>query len=99
MAVKILVAAGANFNHVKKTGESALMLASKNCHVDAIKALIEGGSNVNYVILAGPGVPLDSADTTALTYAAQYGHSVAVKILIDAGAYVNHVTKKVNQHS
>ena len=79
MAVKILVAAGANVNHVKKSGASAL---------------IEGGSNVNYAVLAAPGVSLESVGATALMGACFMGMNLAVKALFDANADVFLITAR-----
>ena len=64
------------------------MMASKNDHVDAIKALIEGGSNVNYAALACPGIPLEAVGSTALMLACMEGMNLAVKALLDANADV-----------
>ena len=89
----IISAGVADVNSVSPEGYSALIMASVNGHVDTIKALIEGGVNVNYATLAAPGVPLDGVGYTALLCAAQNGHSMAVKILDAAGANVNHVKK------
>ena len=87
-ALNAIISAGvADINSVDSSGFSALMPASQYGHVDAIKALIEGGSNVNYVILAAPGVPLVNVNVgqTALIIAAQNGHSMAIQILVAAG--------------
>ena len=80
----------ADINSVDSGGYSALILASEKGHVDAIKTLIEGGSNVNYAILAGPGVYLENIGMTALMGACMEGMKDAVKVLLDANADVFH---------
>ena len=61
------------------------VVVSQYGHVDAIKALIEGGVNVNYAVLAGSGVHLEAVGIIALMCACAKGVKEAVKALMDAG--------------
>jgi ankyrin repeat protein len=40
--LKVLLEAGAEFNHVDNEGRNALYVAAQNGHVEVIKALLEG---------------------------------------------------------
>ena len=66
------------------TGETALMLASRNGHLEMVEYLIANGANVNYVNV--------QEDTTALFNAAKNDHAAIVKILVENGASVEYLT-------
>jgi len=73
-----LIKAGADPNEPLPTGKTDLMLAARNGNPDALKALIDGGANVNAKeTLRG---------TTALMWATDEVHPAAVKYLIERGA-------------
>lgn len=56
---------------------SAVDVAAANGHVDALKALIKHGTDINVS---------DADNVTALHLAARYNHEAAVKLLVEAGA-------------
>ncbi len=66
------------------TGETALMLACRNGHLEMVEYLISNGANVNYVNV--------QEDTTALFNAAKNDHAAIVKILVENGASVEYLT-------
>ena len=83
-ALKILVENGADVN--KKEGDwSALMLASANRNIEAVKYLLSIGADLE--IKYGGGFP----HFTALGWAAVYGFTDIAKILVDNGADTNCV--------
>jgi uncharacterized protein len=61
-------------------GMTALMLASENGHINAMKLLIAKGSDVNIK---------NNYGSTALMFASQNGHFDAMELLISAGSDVN----------
>jgi ankyrin repeat protein len=66
-------------------GTAALMQAAREGHTETVKALIEGGVDVNAKTPKG---------STALMFAAREGHTETVKALIDGGTDVNAETEK-----
>jgi ankyrin repeat protein len=79
--VNLLMAAGANVNHVLPEGETMLMTAAYTGNVPVIKALLNKDARV------------ETRDQfhgeTPLIWASSYDHADAVKALLDAGANVN----------
>ena len=69
-----------DINAKNKDGETALMLASSEGHLEIVKLLIEKGADVNVKNEDGK---------TALTLASRYGHLEVVKYLVENGADVN----------
>jgi ankyrin repeat protein len=53
--------AGANVNFIDENGYTALMAASKRCHVDLVDNLIRNGSNINVADKTGLNTPLNLA--------------------------------------
>jgi len=75
--------AGADINVKDTFGETALMRAAEDGHLEAVKALIAAGADIN---------AKDTFGETALMKVAKDGHLEAVKVLIEqAGADVNAV--------
>lgn len=66
-------------------GETPLMLAAKNGHVDAVKLLLERGAQIN---ARNPETPDSKKGMTALMLAAQQGHDEVVRVLLEHGADV-----------
>jgi len=78
-----LIAAGADLDLKDKKddgGITALIEASKWCHMDTIRALIEAGAKVNAKDVGGE---------TALYISSRDGHVEVVSALLAAGASVN----------
>lgn len=64
-------------------GETPLMLAAKNGHVDAVKLLLNRGAKIN---ARNPDTPDSKKGMTALMLAAQQGHDEVVRVLLEHGA-------------
>jgi hypothetical protein len=71
-------------------GETPLMLASKNGHVDAVKLLLDRGAQIN---ARNPDTPGSKRGMTALMFAAQQGHNDVVRVLLEHGADVTVKTR------
>jgi ankyrin repeat protein len=71
-------------------GETPLMLAAKNGHVDAVKLLLDRGAQVN---ARNPEMPDSKRGMTALMLAAQQGHDEVVRMLLERGADVTIKTR------
>ena len=69
-----LLDAGANANHIEKTGETILMVATRTGSADAVRALLEHGANPN---IAEPQLQL-----TPLMIAAEGGYTEIVADLL-----------------
>jgi ankyrin repeat protein len=78
--VDALLAAKANVNARSAVGDSAIMAAALNGHLDLVKKLRQRGAEIG-----GPG-------WTPLIYAATGGHNAIVEYLIAEGADVNAVS-------
>ena len=78
--VKLLINAGADVNKGNSYGNSALMWASINGHLECVELLIQNGAKVNAV---------SDACNSPLIFASWYGHCKCVKVLIKNGADVN----------
>ena len=77
-AVKLLIAAGGDPNHVTEEGNmTPLISATVLENTDIVKALVENGAKVNWQ---------DDNGDTALMYAVYNFSYKSAKILIDAGA-------------
>ena len=76
--VKKLLARGANPDSRDDIGQTALMGAARNGHVQTVIVLLEAGAEVN--------VKLHATNWTALLLAAFYGHAKVVKALLAHGA-------------
>lgn len=84
-AVRALVARGAVVNAKEpRRGQTALMWAAADGHVEVIEELIKAGADFR--------TPLDSG-YTPLLFAVRQGHIGAVKALLKAGADVNEVVQ------
>ena len=79
--VQDLIAAGADVNHQRQDGFTALMRAAFWGHLEVTRFLIDTGADVNHQNQYG---------NTVLIFAADRGHLEIVQTLIDAGADVNH---------
>ena len=76
------------------------MMASHFGHIEVVKVLIKAATiNVNYAILAGPGIDSNAEGGTALYIASQQGHAGIVKLLISAFADVNVTQTKTGYSS
>lgn len=78
--VQNLIKAGVEINGFSPTGNTALIAAVKENHIDIVKTLIEAGANID---LQG------NIDNTALMEAVMREHTEIVRIIIEAGADVN----------
>ena len=78
--VDALLAAKANVNAKSTFGDTAIMAAALNGHLDLVKKLRTRGADVD-----GPG-------WTALIYAATGGHDAVVTYLLAEGARINAVS-------
>lgn len=75
--VRYLVERGAELNHKNEHGETALMLAAEDGHLETVRFLAgEAGASLNESPQYG----------TALSRAAENGHGEVVKVLVEAGA-------------
>jgi len=72
--LNLLIKRGAKLNGVSRYGESALRIASRRGRFDAVKVLLEAGSDPNQL------------QWTDLMYAIVFGSIDEVKILLDEGA-------------
>ncbi|KAF9171502.1 Glycerophosphocholine phosphodiesterase [Mortierella sp. AD011] len=85
-AARLLVQFGANLDSQDEDGESCLIIASKNGHIECVKLLIAGAGN-------GTGANLELRERyygwTALHLAAIENHAEVVKVLLEAGANPN----------
>ena len=89
----LLVAGVADVHYIQPdSGTTALVIASQNGHVEAVRALVAAGGNVNHAIPRGIGKPVNEGGT-ALELVSQQGHVEVVRILVSAGANVNHANK------
>ncbi|MDF2966120.1 MAG: ankyrin repeat and protein mask-like isoform [Rickettsiaceae bacterium] len=82
---KILIAAGADVNHVNKKGKTPLMWAANMGHTETVEKLFDLGADVNKTNKYGE---------TPLMWAASMDHTETVKKLLDMGAEVNQANKK-----
>lgn len=78
--VDALLAAKANINARSAVGDSAIMAAALNGHLDLVKKLRARGAEIN------------NAGWTPLIYAATGGHDAIVQYLLAEGANVNAVS-------
>jgi len=80
----MLLESGANINKIKTSGtligSTALIKASKEGHIDTVKALLDAGSEVNKKIIYG------GRDFTALGFAKMEGFPEIVNLLKKYGA-------------
>lgn len=67
------------------SSQSALILAVRNGHTDAVRKLIELGADVHEIARYTP---------TPLATAAERGHTDIVKVLLDSGVNVNAIAEK-----
>ncbi|KAI1316506.1 Glycerophosphocholine phosphodiesterase [Mortierella claussenii] len=85
-AARLLIRYGANLDAQDEDGESCLIIAAKNGHVECVKMLIAGTGN-------GSGANLELRERyygwTALHLAAIENHPEVVKVLLAAGANPN----------
>ncbi|KAI8596165.1 Glycerophosphoryl diester phosphodiesterase family-domain-containing protein [Dissophora ornata] len=85
-AARLLISYGANLDAQDEDGESCIIIASKNGHVECVKLLIVGTGN-------GNGANLELRERyygwTALHLAAIENHPEVVKVLLAAGANPN----------
>ena len=97
--VRLLVAAGANVNHVlpeqdpwgkASGGASALSVAVNKESAEIVRMLVAAGANVNHV-LPGNTFGLGSQESTVLLTAVRRGNEQIVQLLVAAGADVNYV--------
>jgi uncharacterized protein len=78
--VDALLAAKANVNAKSAVGDTAIMAAALNGHLDLVKKLRARGAEIN------------NAGWTPLIYAATGGHNAVVEYLLAEGAQVNAVS-------
>ena len=83
-AVRELIDTEANVDVQDKQRRTALMLASKNGHLDIVKTLVNAGAALNL-----QGNEGGYGGNTALMYACRHGHLEVVKILVNAGTNLN----------
>ena len=79
-SIAALLKGGADANEPLPLGRRPLMLAARSGHVDAVRALLDGGADVN--------AKEDARGTTALMQAADQGHADVIAVLIEHGADV-----------
>ena len=77
-SVKILLAMGANVNHIDDKGVTALMLAAGNGYAEIVQILLENGADANIVVKLKSDEVWNS---TAMTFAKNSNHYNCVKIL------------------
>ena len=75
--VDALIKAGANVNHARPDGTTALFIASQCGLVETVRLLLAAGANVHYIRSDG---------ATALGLASQEGFVETVRLLLAAGA-------------
>ena len=85
--IEALLKGGADANEQLPLGRRPLMLAARSGHVDAVRALLDGGADVN--------AKEDARGTTALMQAADQGHADVIAVLIERGADVAAASKPV----
>ena len=76
-ALRALLAAGAEVNHVNNAGETALYKAAEQGHVDAVRALLQAGADINRAT---------NKSRTPLAATRGGGHEEAARVLLEAGA-------------
>ncbi len=74
----------ADINNIDNGGNTALIIASTNCHIECIKLLIENGADVNIGNIEGD---------TPLIFASSIDHIECVKLLIEKGAIIDKANK------
>ena len=72
---------GVDINYTDCFGETALIRASQNGHLEIVKYLISKGANMDYLC--------SDIHYTALMWASMEGHLEIVKVLVEAGADLN----------
>ena len=77
--VKDLISTGIDVNILNEDGDTALIIASKNDHLEIVKVLIAAGADAN----------IKSRHGTALTIVSKIGHLEIIKTLITTGADIN----------
>jgi ankyrin repeat protein len=76
-----LLAHGANVDAKEKRGQTALMWAAAEGHVDVVELLLKAGADFR--------TPLPDSGFTAVFFAAREGHIEVLRALLKAGADVN----------
>jgi len=98
--VQALLAEGVDVNTRNKLGQTALMMASRDGHLDVVQALLAKGADVNAMDNGGETTPLmegsrvvgyakNIGNRTALMMASWNGHPDVVRALLAKGADVN----------
>ncbi|MCL6590462.1 MAG: ankyrin repeat domain-containing protein [Firmicutes bacterium] len=72
--VKYLIEKGANINEKNNAGQTALMYAAEDGHLEIVKFLMEKGADLD---------AKDVNNETAFMKATQRGHTEIVRLLID----------------
>jgi len=80
--VELLIAHGAEIDHLDNDGKSPLFYAAGNGHIKVVELLINHGAKVDQ---------LDNDGTSPLFYAAGNGHIKVVELLIGHGAKVDQL--------
>ena len=84
--IKLLLGAGEDPNHYDRNGYTALTWAAQNGHVEACRALVDGGAGIN---------PQSKEGLTPLLVAVAQGHREVIKYLLyEANADQNLRTNK-----
>ena len=98
--VQLLLKHGANVNHINKSNETALLLATNNNekqYFDIVSLLLAYGANVNHVgSINNYNAQGYNAQTTALHLATRAGNADVVRLLLEHGANVDRVNNYNN---
>jgi ankyrin repeat protein len=81
----MLLDSGAKVDYQRKDGATALITASANGHLDAVKLLLDQKANLDIG---------DENGTSPLMFASAHGDFRVVELLLDAGANADHQNKE-----
>ena len=93
--VKYLISKGADVNAKNNDGSTALMIASREGHLEVVKVLVESSKGGLFSFFKKGNInDKDNDGWTALIWASSKGHLEVVKYLVSKGADINATDNK-----